>query len=111
MFSQSRYAAIVVAANTARSYIPQRRLVALPRLDHKLMTLYLCSSSQSGRLSVNDQIVVSRTPPACRRPSWASRPARPSASTNAIRAVAIKSANDMAARSPKVGGSESRFAP
>jgi D-alanyl-D-alanine carboxypeptidase (penicillin-binding protein 5/6) len=113
MFSQSRYAAIVVDSNTGEVlYSRNADAARYPASITKLMTLYLVFEQlQSGRLSLDDQVVVSAHA-ASMSPTKLGVAAGESISVDtAIRAVALKSANDIAAAlAERVGGSESRFA-
>ncbi len=113
MFSQSRYAAIVVDANTGEVlYSRNADASRYPASITKLMTLYLVFEQlQSGRLSLDDLIVVSAHAASMSPTKLGLRPGETISVDNAIRAVAVKSSNDMAAAlAEKVGGSESRFA-
>jgi D-alanyl-D-alanine carboxypeptidase (penicillin-binding protein 5/6) len=109
----SRYAAIVVDANSGevlydRNADAQRH----PASITKIMTLYLTFEAlAAGRLSLSDRVYVSAHA-AAQAPTKLGVRAGSSVSVDeAIRAIAVKSANDMAvAMAEKLGGSESRFA-
>ena len=113
MFSQSRYAAIVVDSNTGEVlYSRNADAARYPASITKLMTLYLVFEQlQSGRLSLDDQVVVSAHAASMSPTKLGLAPGESISVDTAIRAVALKSANDIAvALAEKVGTSESRFA-
>ena len=113
IFNQSRYAAIVVDANTGEVlYSRNADAARYPASITKLMTLYLVFEQvQSGRLSLNEQITVSSHAAGMSPTKLGLRAGETISVDSAIRAVAVKSANDMAAAlAERVGGSESRFA-
>jgi D-alanyl-D-alanine carboxypeptidase len=113
LFSQSRYAAIVVDANTGEVlYSRNADAARYPASITKLMTLYLVFEQlQSGKLSLNDSVVMSSHAAGMAPSKLGLRVGETIDVDSAIRAVAIKSANDVAAAlAEKVGGSESRFA-
>src|SRR5688572_32070511 len=99
MYSQSRYAANVVDSNTGEVlYSRSADAARYPASITKLMTLYLVFEQvQSGRLSLDDQIVVSGHAASMSPTKLGLRPGETISVDNAIRAVAVKSANDMAA--------------
>ena len=111
--NQPRYAAIVVDANSGEVlYSKNPDSPRYPASITKVMTLYLTFEAlASGRLSLSDKIVVSPHA-ASMAPSKLGVPAGGVITVDeAIRAIAVKSANDMAvAMAEKVGGSEPRFA-
>lgn len=78
--ASAKNAAIVIDANTgktlhAESADAQRHPASLT----KMMTLYMVfERMQKGSLSKNTRMRFQRAPPANRRPSWGSRPARQS---------------------------------
>ena len=113
LFNEPRYAAIVVDANSGEVlYSKHADSPRYPASITKIMTLYLTFEALSaGRLSLNDSITVSAHA-ASMSPTKLGIPAGGSVKVDdAIRAMAIKSANDMAvAMAEKIGGSESRFA-
>ena len=111
--AEPKYAAIVVDANSgevlfAKSADGQR----YPASITKVMTLYLAFEAVSaGRLSLNDQLVVSPRAAAQAPTKLGLRAGESITVADAMHAVAVKSANDMAvALAEKIGGTESRFA-
>jgi D-alanyl-D-alanine carboxypeptidase (penicillin-binding protein 5/6) len=111
--TESKYAAIVMDASTgevlyARNPDAQR----YPASISKIMTLYLTFEALStGRLKLSDQVVVSQHAANMAPSRLGLRPGESISVDDAMRAVAVKSANDMAvALAEKIGGSESRFA-
>ena len=64
LFSQPRYAAIVVDAQSGEVLYSKRAdAQRFPASISKIMTLYLTFEAlQTGRLSLNDRVVVSATP-------------------------------------------------
>ena len=102
-FPESRYSAVVVDAQTGEVLFARRAdSLRYPASVTKVMTLYLTFEAlASGRVSLNDPVVIS--------PKAASQSLTVS---DAIQALAIKSANDVAvALAEKLGeGSERRFA-
>jgi D-alanyl-D-alanine carboxypeptidase (penicillin-binding protein 5/6) len=113
LFSQSRYAAIVVDANTGEVlYSRNADAPRYPASISKLMTLYLVFEQlQSGKLSLDDTVVMSAHAASMAPSKLGLKPGETISVDSAIRAVAVKSANDVAAAlAEKVGGTESRFA-
>jgi D-alanyl-D-alanine carboxypeptidase (penicillin-binding protein 5/6) len=111
--SQPKYAAIVVDAQTGEVlYQHEADSPRYPASITKIMTLYLTFEALStGRLSPNDMITVSPRAAAQAPSKLGLRPGQTISVSDAMRAVAVKSANDMAvALAEKVGGSENRFA-
>jgi len=109
----SRYASIVVDAASGETlfgrYADERRF---PASVTKVMTLYLTFEAlQEGRIKLTDELVVSPRA-ASQPPSKLGLAAGQRISLDdAMRATAIRSANDMAmAIAEHVGGSEARFA-
>ncbi len=110
---QPKYAAIVVDANSGEVLYARRAdSPRYPASITKVMTLYLAFEAlASGKLKTSDTIVIS--PRAAAQP-----PSKLGLSAgqvitvdDAMRALAIKSANDIAvALAEKIGGTESRFA-
>jgi D-alanyl-D-alanine carboxypeptidase (penicillin-binding protein 5/6) len=113
LFNQPRYAAIVVDANTGEVlYDRNSDSPRYPASITKIMTLYLTFEAlAAGRLSLSDSVVVSAHA-ASQSPTKLGVPVGGSVTVDqAIRAIAVKSANDMAvAMAEKLGGSEARFA-
>ena len=111
--TESKYAAIVMDASTGEVlYEKNPDAQRYPASISKIMTLYLTFEALStGRLRLNDQLVVSE-PAANMAPSRLGlRPGETISVDDAMHAVAVKSANDMAvALAERIGGSESRFA-
>ncbi|HUO23624.1 MAG TPA: D-alanyl-D-alanine carboxypeptidase [Caulobacteraceae bacterium] len=111
--SQPKYAAIVVDAKSGEVlYAHEADSPRYPASITKIMTLYLTFEALSnGRLSQNDMITVSPRAAAQAPSKLGLRPGQTISVSDAMHAVAVKSANDMAvALAEKVGGSESRFA-
>jgi D-alanyl-D-alanine carboxypeptidase len=109
----SRYAAFVVDENTG-TVLHSRRSEAqrYPASLTKMMTLYmLFEAIESGEIGLNDQIRISQNA-AEAIPSRLGVPAGETLTAEtAIRALVIKSANDVAvAVAERLGGGESRFA-
>jgi D-alanyl-D-alanine carboxypeptidase len=111
--TESKYAAIVMDASTGEVlYERNPDAQRYPASISKIMTLYLTFEALStGRLKLTDQLVVSAHA-ASMAPSKLGVPAGGTISVDeAMRGVAVKSANDMAvALAERIGGSESRFA-
>ena len=111
--NQPRYAAIVVDANTGEVlYAKNPDSPRYPASITKVMTLYLTFEAlASGKLSLSDKIIVSPHA-ASQAPSKLGLAAGGVITVDeAIRAIAVHSANDMAvAMAEKLGGTESRFA-
>ena len=113
LFDHPKYAAIVVDAGTGE-VLYARRADALryPASITKVMTLYLTFEAlATGRLTLNDSIVMSPHA-ASQSPTKLGAPAGSAVNVDlAIRAIAVKSSNDVAvAMAEHLGGSESRFA-
>ncbi len=108
-----KYAAIVVDATTGEVLYARRAdSPRYPASITKVMTLYLVFEAlESGRLSPTDRVVMSPRA-AAQPPSKLGLAVGDSLSVDdAIRALAVKSANDVAvALAEKVGGTEARFA-
>jgi D-alanyl-D-alanine carboxypeptidase (penicillin-binding protein 5/6) len=111
--TESKYAAIVMDAATGE-VLYQRNPDAqrYPASISKIMTLYLTFEALStGRLKLTDRIVVSQHAANMAPSRLGLRPGESISVDDAMRAVAVKSANDMAvALAERIGGSESRFA-
>lgn len=113
-FEEMRYAAVVVDAETGEVLFSRRGdSLRYPASITKVMTLYLTFEALStGRLSPEDRVVISPKA-AAQSPTKLGLPAGASVSVSeAMQALAIKSANDIAvALAEKLGeGSERRFA-
>ena len=111
--TESKYAAIVLdAASGEVLYERNADAQRYPASISKIMTLYLTFEALStGRLKLNDQIVVSQHAASMAPSKLGLRPGQTISFDDAMRAVAVKSANDMAvALAERIGGSESRFA-
>lgn len=108
-----KYAAIVVDAGTGEVLYARRAdSPRYPASITKIMTLYLVFDALStGKLKPDDRVIISPRA-AAQAPSKLGLAAGDSLSVDdAIRAVAVKSANDIAvALAEKVGGTEQRFA-
>ena len=113
LFSQPRYAAIVVDAQSGEVLYSKRAdAQRFPASISKIMTLYLTFEAlQTGRLSLNDQITVSAHANNMMPSKSQLRPGDSLSVDEAIRIVAVHSANDIAvALAERIGGSEERFA-
>jgi D-alanyl-D-alanine carboxypeptidase len=111
--SESKYAAIVVDAKTGEVlYSKNPDSSRYPASITKIMTLYLTFEAlEAGRLKASDLITVSQHAASMAPSHLGLRPGETITVDNAIRAITVHSANDMAvALAEKVGGSESRFA-
>ena len=108
-----RYAAIVVDASTGEVlYQKNADSQRYPASISKVMTLYLTFEAlATGRLHPNDRIVVSAHAASMAPSKLGLHPGESISVEDAIHAIAVHSANDMAvAMAEKIGGSESRFA-
>ncbi len=113
LFSQVRYAAIVVdAASGEVLYAKRADDLRYPASITKIMTLYLTFEALStGRLKPDDRITVSAHANSMMPSKSQLRPGDSLSVDEAIRIVAVHSANDIAvALAERIGGSESRFA-
>jgi D-alanyl-D-alanine carboxypeptidase len=109
----SRYSAIVVEASTGEVLYARRAdSPRYPASISKIMTLYLVFEEMAaGRLNPNDMITVSPRAASMPPTKLGLHPGDQISLDNAIRAIALRSANDMAvAVAERVGGSETRFA-
>ena len=108
-----KYAAIVVDAKTGEVlYAKRADSPRYPASITKIMTLYLTFEAlSSGRLRSDDRVMISPRA-AAQAPTKLGLSAGDSLTVNeAMQALAIKSANDIAvALAEKLGGSEARFA-
>jgi D-alanyl-D-alanine carboxypeptidase (penicillin-binding protein 5/6) len=113
LFNQIRYAAIVVDASSGEVlYAKRADDLRYPASITKIMTLYLTFEALStGRLKPTDLVPVSAHASAQMPSKSPLRPGDSLTVDEAIRIVAVHSANDIAvALAEKIGGSESRFA-
>jgi D-alanyl-D-alanine carboxypeptidase (penicillin-binding protein 5/6) len=111
--TESKYAAIVVDANSGEVlYAKKADSPRYPASITKIMTLYLAFEAISqGRLHLNEYIPVSRHAAGQAPTKLGLRAGQSIQVDDAIRATAVKSANDMAvALAERIGGSEPRFA-
>jgi D-alanyl-D-alanine carboxypeptidase len=111
--SESKYAAIVEDAKTGEVlYAKNPDSSRYPASITKIMTLYLAFEAlSSGKLKSSDLITVSQHAASMAPSHLGLRPGETITVDQAIRAITVKSANDMAvALAEKVGGSEGRFA-
>ena len=112
-FAQPKYAAIVVdSASGEVLYAKRADSPRYPASITKIMTLYLTFDAlAAGRLKLNDQIVISPRA-AAQAPTKLGLSAGETISvSDAMQALAIKSANDVAVGlAEKLGCSEARFA-
>ena len=111
--TESKYAAIVVDANSGEVlYAKKADSPRYPASITKVMTLYLAFEAISqGRLHLNEYIPVSRHAAGQAPTKLGLRAGQNIQVDDAIRATAVKSANDMAvALAERIGGSEPRFA-
>jgi D-alanyl-D-alanine carboxypeptidase len=111
--AEPKYAAIVIDANSGEMLYDKRAdSPRYPASVTKIMTLYLTFEALSeGRLKLTDRVPIS-SHAAAQSPTKLGLPVGDSVSVDeAIRAMTVKSANDIAvAMSERIGGSESRFA-
>ena len=111
--TESKYAAIVVDANSGEVlYAKKADSPRYPASITKVMTLYLAFEAMSqGRLHLNEYITVSRHAAGQAPTKLGIRAGQSVRVDDAIRATAVKSANDMAVvLAERIGGSEPRFA-
>ena len=113
LWSEPRYAAVVIDANTGEVlYTKHPDSPRYPASITKIMTLYLTFEALSaGRLSLSDTLVVSPYAASMAPTKLGLSPGSTITVDEAMRAVAVKSANDMAvALAERIGGTEARFA-
>jgi D-alanyl-D-alanine carboxypeptidase len=111
--SESKYAAIVVDANSGEVLFAKRAdSPRYPASITKVMTLYLTFEAMAqGKLTADEEITVSRHAASQGPTKLGLRAGSTIRVDDAIRAIAVQSANDMAvAMAERVGGSEPRFA-
>ncbi len=113
LFQHEKYAAVVVDANTGEVLYARRAdEPRYPASITKIMTLYLTFEAlATGRLSLTDRVPVS-VHAARQNPSKLGvRPGGSVTVDQAIKAIAVLSANDIAvAMAEKIGGNEPKFA-
>jgi D-alanyl-D-alanine carboxypeptidase len=112
LYSQPKYAAIVVDATTGEVLYARRAdQPRYPASITKVMTFYLVFEAlATGRLSLQDRIVMSDHASAQPPSKSGLRPGESITVDEALRVTALKSANDLAvAFAEKIGGSEARF--
>ena len=110
---EPRYAAIVMdAASGEILYQKRADSPRYPASITKIMTMYLAFEALStGRLRETDMITVSPLAASQAPTKLGLRPGESIAVQDAMHAIAVKSANDMAvALAERIGGTESRFA-
>ncbi|MGC1303804.1 MAG: D-alanyl-D-alanine carboxypeptidase family protein, partial [Caulobacteraceae bacterium] len=113
VFSQPKYAAIVVDANSGEVlYSKNADALRHPASITKIMTLYLTFEALStGRLSLNDVITISPHAYSMMPSKVSTHPGETLTVAEAIPAMTVHSANDVAvAMAERIGGSESHFA-
>jgi D-alanyl-D-alanine carboxypeptidase (penicillin-binding protein 5/6) len=111
--SEPRYAAIVIDAGSGDILYQERAdSPRYPASITKIMTLYLAFEALStGQLHESDLITVSPLAASQAPTKLGLRPGDTITVEDAMHAIAVKSANDMAvALAEKIGGTESRFA-
>jgi D-alanyl-D-alanine carboxypeptidase (penicillin-binding protein 5/6) len=111
--SEPRYAAIVMDAATGEILYQKRAdSPRYPASITKIMTMYLAFEALStGRLHESDMITVSPLAASQAPTKLGLKPGDSIDVEDAMHAIAVKSANDMAvALAEKIGGTESRFA-
>jgi len=113
LFQHEKYAAVVVDANTGEVLYARRAdEPRYPASITKIMTLYLTFEAlATGRLSVNDRIPVSAHAARQSPSKLGVRAGGTLTVDQAIKAIAVLSANDIAvAVAEKIGGNEPKFA-
>ncbi|HEY9235481.1 MULTISPECIES: D-alanyl-D-alanine carboxypeptidase [Phenylobacterium] len=111
--NQPKYAALVVDAKTGEVlYAKRADSPRYPASLTKVMTLYLAFEAlQAGRLHPNDLVPISPHAAAQAPSKLGLRPGDSLTVDQAMQALAVKSANDIAvALGEKLGGTEARFA-
>lgn len=110
---QPKYAAIVVDAKTGEVlYAKRADSSRYPASITKVMTLYLTMEAlAAGKLSLDDRVMISPRAAAQAPTKLGLRPGETISVDDAMKALATKSANDIAvALAEHLGGTESRFA-
>jgi len=113
LFGEPRYAAYVMDANTGEVlYEKNADSPRYPASITKLMTLYLTFEAlQAGKLSLGDRVYVSAHAESVIPTKLGVRVGDSVSVDEAIRAMTVKSCNDMAtAMAEKIGGTEGKFA-
>jgi D-alanyl-D-alanine carboxypeptidase (penicillin-binding protein 5/6) len=111
--SEPKYAAIVIDANSGEVLYDKRAdSPRYPASVTKVMTLYLTFEALSeGRMKLTDRVVMSPRAAGQAPTKIGLRPGDSMSVDEAIKAMAVKSANDVAvAMAERLAGSESRFA-
>jgi D-alanyl-D-alanine carboxypeptidase (penicillin-binding protein 5/6) len=113
LFSQPKYAAIVIDANSGEVlYAKRADALRYAASISKVLTLYLTFEAlATGRLSLDDRLVISPHAFSVIPSKVSSHPGETLTVAQAIPALTVHSANDVAiALAEKIGGSEPRFA-
>jgi D-alanyl-D-alanine carboxypeptidase len=113
LMAQPKYAAVLIDAQSGELlYSRQADAPRFPASITKVMTLYLAFEQlASGRLRLDDRLIISRAAAGQRPSRLGVRVGDTISVDDAIRAIACKSANDMAvALAERVGGDEAGFA-
>lgn len=113
LYDQPKYAAILVDAKTGEVLYSRRPDAQRhPASITKVMTLYLAFEAlESGKLSLHDRIPISKHAAAQAPSKLGLKPGQSISVEDAIQALTVKSANDVAvAVAEKLGGTESDFA-
>ena len=111
--AQPKYAAIVVDAGSGEVlYAKRADSPRYPASITKIMTLYLAFDAlAAGRMKLDDPVIISPRAAAQAPVKLGLRAGESLTVSEAMQAMAIKSANDIAvALAEKIGGSEARFA-
>jgi D-alanyl-D-alanine carboxypeptidase (penicillin-binding protein 5/6) len=112
LFSQPKYAAIVIDANSGEVlYAKRADALRYAASISKVLTLYLTFEAlATGRLSLDDRLVISPHAFSMAPSKVSNRPGETLTVAQAIPAMTVDSANDVAvAMAEKIGGSEPRF--
>jgi D-alanyl-D-alanine carboxypeptidase (penicillin-binding protein 5/6) len=113
LFSQPKYAAIVIDANSGEVlYAKRADALRYAASISKVLTLYLTFEAlATGRLSLDDRLVISNHAYSVIPSKVSSHPGETLTVAQAIPALTVHSANDVAiALAEKIAGSEPRFA-
>jgi D-alanyl-D-alanine carboxypeptidase (penicillin-binding protein 5/6) len=113
LFSQPKYAAIVIDANSGDVlYTKRADAQRYAASITKVLTLYLTFEAlATGRLSLDDRLVISAHAFSMAPSKVSNHPGETLTVAQAIPAMTVDSANDVAvAMAEKIGGSEPRFA-
>jgi D-alanyl-D-alanine carboxypeptidase (penicillin-binding protein 5/6) len=113
LFSQPKYAAIVIDANSGEVlYAKRADALRYAASISKVLTLYLTFEAlATGRLSLDDRVVISAHAFSMAPSKVSNHPGETLTVAQAIPAMTVDSANDVAvAMAEKIGGSEPRFA-